>query len=397
MMDFPLGNTAAAPPRRRLTWQPGMTLLIAWRNLVHDRVRLVVTLVGILFSVVLMALQSGFLIGYASTASSLVDHAGADLWIAAKGARNVDEAVDIASRFRFRALEVPDVAEAQEYIVRYSVWKRPDGGSDSVILVGFDLALRYGGPWSIAAGTIEDLEQPDAIMIDTLYKAKLGVTRLGQVVEINGRRARVVGFTHGIRTFTQAPYVFTSFKNAQTFGGLREDRTKYILVTLAPGADREQVRRELAARLPECDVLDAAAFSRSTQRYWLLSTGAGLALVLTAALGLVVGIMIVAQTLYASTIDRLPEYATLRAIGASNRYLYRIIIQQAVISGAIGYAMGIAMAAVVVALAHNSDVALLLPGELALALAGVTLVMCIGAALISIQKVTGIDPVSVFK
>ena len=82
---------------------------------------------------------------------------------------------------------------------------------------------------------MEDLRSPDAIILDDLYRRKLGVTRVGEVFEIGGHRARVVGFTHGIRSFTTSPYVFTSFKNAQNYTGLREDQTLFVLVKVAPG------------------------------------------------------------------------------------------------------------------------------------------------------------------
>jgi putative ABC transport system permease protein len=119
--------------------------------------------------------------------------------------------------------------------------------------------------------------------------------------------------------------------------------------------------------------------------------------ILSAILGLVVGIVIVAQTLYASTVDRLPEYATLRAMGAPSSYLYRIIVKQAILGAAFGYGIGIAIVKVLVVLSTDSSAAPRLPLELAVGLGLVTLLMCVSAALISIRKVTTIDPVAVFR
>ena len=129
---------------------------------------------------------------------------------------------------------------------------------------------------------------PDAVIIDRLYAEKLGVDRLGQTVEIAGRRARVVGFTDGIRAFTQSPYVFTSLKNGARYSGLDDHRTHYLLVRAAPGADRAAIGNALRRAIPTIDVLAAARFSAMTARYWLLTTGAGAALVLGAALGVLV-------------------------------------------------------------------------------------------------------------
>jgi putative ABC transport system permease protein len=344
-----------------------------------------------------MAVQSGLLVGFATTASSLIDHAGADVWIAARGTPNVDQAMPITERRRFQALAIPGVAAADKLLVQFAQWQRPDGASETVNLVGFDVDRRIGAPWNIVAGSIEALKAPDTIIIDVLYREKLGVQRLGDAVEINGHRARVVGFSEGIRAFTQSPYVFASFKTAQTYAGLAEDKTKFVLVSLAPGADAAAVQRALGERMPGVHSVTARDFSAATRTYWLFTTGAGMALVLAAALGLLVGVIVVAQTLYASTIDRLPEYATLRAMGASTRYLNAIIIRQALISAALGYAAGLAVAGAIVAAARNGSAALLLPWPLVTGLAAVTLAMCVAAALISMRKVTTVCPTSVFR
>jgi putative ABC transport system permease protein len=383
---------------RRLSFAAsGMATVLAWRNLTRERVRFAVTVTGVVFAVVLMAVQTGLLYGFATTASSLVDRAGADIWIAAHGVRNVDQTVAIDQSYRFRAMAIEGVASAEKYIVGYADWRRPDGGSESVIMVGFDLTTGTGGPWQVVAGRVDDLREADAVMIDELYRDTLGVTRLGQSVEIGGRRARVVGFTRGIRTFTQSPYVFTSFKNAQSFSGLSERQTSYVLVKVDPAFDKGAVEAELRAKLSDADVMRTADFAGRTQSFWLLTTGAGVAVLTAAFLGLLVGLVITGQTLYAETIDRLPQYAMLRAMGASSRYLCGIIARQAVMAGTLGYLAGITLAAGLVFLGRNGSAALLLPPGLAALLAIVTLLMCSGGAILSFRKVMSLEPTSAFR
>jgi putative ABC transport system permease protein len=265
-----------------------------------------------------------------------------------------------------------------------------------VILVGFDPASRRGAPWQLVEGDLGDLALQGGVIIDELYREKLGITAIGQVLEINNRRARVVGFTDGIRTFTQSPYVFTTHANAQFFSGYAKDSTTYVLLETQPGVDAEAVRAAVARRLGDVEVWHARDFSRQTQRYWLVTTGAGSALLLAASLGLVVGIVIVGQTLYASTVDRLPEYATLRAMGAPNRYLYAVILKQAAISAVLGYAAGLVATLAMVAIQARSNIALVMPWWLALLLAALTAAMCAAGAVFSIRRVTRIDPTSVF-
>ena len=201
----------------------------------------------------------------------------------------------------------------------------------------------------------------------------------------------------GIRAFTQSPYIFTSLKTARRYAHFDDNQTTYLVVRAAPGADRAALLSKLRAALPVTDVWPAGTFSSMTSRYWLLTTGAGLALIVGAGLGIVVGIAIVAQTLYAATVERLSEYATLVAIGAPNSYLNQIVLRQGLISGVFGYAIGIAVAFVAVLAAADSTASLVLPWDLALEVAFVALVMCVIASFVAIHKIKTIDPTTVFR
>lgn len=381
----------------RLEQVPGMGTVLAVRNLIHDRVRLGATLVGVVFAVLLISIEIGLFLGFAATTSSLVDHAHADLWIMARGTRNVDQAAAISERKLYQALAVPGVRQAARLNVEFADFKRPDGGSASVLVVGFDPELGLGGPWNVVEGDIRNLRFPNTIMIDQLYREKLGVTRLGQIVEIGGRRAQVVGFTRGIRSFTQSPYVFTSTRSALEYSRIRQDQTKYVLVSLAADAAPRAVKAELARRLADVEVLATDEFSRRTQVYWMFTTGAGLALLAAAVMGLVVGVVVVSQTLYATTVDHLPEFATLRAIGASNRYIYGVIIRQALLSAIAGYAVGLSLTMGIIYLGRDAGPAIVLPRPMMIGMFALTVVMCVGAACFSIRKVMRLDPGMVFK
>ena len=370
---------------------------LAQRNLFHDKVRLTVTLTGIVFSVVLIVVQVGLFIGFTTATSNLIDHSGADLWVTSKNVPYVEQGVAFSERKLNQVRTVPGVADAQKIIAHWTQWKRHDGGQESVQVVGINVDDSIERPWNLVEGRVEDLKRPDAVIMDELYKQKLGVTRTGEVFEIGGHRARVVGFTRGIRSFTTSPYVFTSFKNAQDFTGLREDQTLFILVKVVPGANLEQVRRALLDHVKDVDVLTNAQFGHMTTFYWMFTTGAGVAVLIAAVLGLVVGFVVVAQTIYATTMDHIREYGTLKAMGAPNRYVYKVIMKQAAISAAIGYVLGMIVSVFVVQGSQKGGAAILMPPPMAAGMFFLTLAMCIGAALVSINKVTRIDPAIVFK
>jgi putative ABC transport system permease protein len=370
---------------------------IARRNLFHDKIRLAVTLTGITFAVVLVVVELGLFLGFSTTTSSLIDRAQADLWIASKHVPYIEQGAPFSERKVYQVRATPGVASAEKYIAHFAGWKRPDGGHESVQVVGFNTDQTMGGPWNMVSGSVADLKAPDAILVDDLYWKKLGITHLGQVFEINGYRARVVGTTHGIRSFTTSPYIFTSFKNAQDFTNLQEDQTIFILVRAAPGVSLLDLQRALESRLFDVDVLTTYQFSSMTRFYWMFTTGAGVAVLLAALLGLVVGVVVVTQTIYATTMDHLREYGTLKAMGAPNSYVYRVILQQAGMSAVMGYAMGICVSLFVVHAAQQGGAAILLPWQMALLIFGLTLVMCGIAAVVSINKVTTLDPAMVFR
>ena len=380
-------------------WRSDLTLLIAWRNFVHDRVRLAVTLIGIVFSTILIGLELGMLLNFMHTTSTIVDNADADLWIAAHGVRSVDLATPLEERRRFQSLSVDGVGVAEPYLLQFAFWKKADGVRETVIIVGVDPHAEMGLPWAMLPGrSVHDaLSTPDGVIIDRSYAGKLGIDAVDQVIEINDHRARITGFTDGIRTFTQSPYVFTSLRNARALANRGDNAITYVLIRLAQGRPADVVARALAARMPDVDVLSAAEFSSKSRSYWLFTTGAGTTLISSSVLALLVGAVIVAQTLYASTMDRLPEYATIRAMGGPRIYLYKIVIKQAVVGGLFGYLIGIAIVVACAYLARGSSASPEIPWWLALGIGGITVLMCVAASLVSVNKVTSIDPVKVFR
>lgn len=371
--------------------------LLALRNLFHDKVRLVVTLTGIVFAIVLIVIQLGLFLGFVNTIAGVIENSGVDIWICSQGVPFMEHAAPFSERKLHQALATSGVIGAEKYILKLVNWKRPDGSSLPALMIGFDATSGYGKPWSVIAGRLQDVKVANSVFIDRLYQEKLGITGLGQTVEINDRRARVVGFTSGIRSFTTSPFVYTSVQNAVRYAKLQESDTLYILVRTTPGADVQAVKAELARRLRTVDVYGTAEFARKTQSYWLFSTGAGFTVLIAALMGLIVGIVVVSQTIYASTVDHIREYGTLKAIGASNRYLYAVIVKQAALSAVMGYGLGMCISYVIVYVTRDAGAAILLPWQMALSMFVLTLGMCVCASVVSISKVSSIDPAVVFK
>lgn len=374
-----------------------MVFTLAFRNLFHDKVRLAVTLVGILFSIVLVAVQLGLYSGARKIIIDMIENADGDLWITAFGAKSFEEGgLILTSRERHAALATPGVASVVPLVVTFAEWRKPAGGSTTVVLVGADAEDGGLKPWSLAQGTVQSIKSPDGVAVDRTYLQDLGITGIGDRAQIETGRVRIAAVTDGIRSFTMAPYVFTTLNRARALLGAPSENSTFLLIKLQPGADRWAVRTALSQRLTGTEVLTKDEFRDRSLNQWLFSTGAGVALIGGALLGLLVGTVIVAQTLYSSTKDHLTEFATLRALGSSSGYIHRVILVQAGLSAAVGYVLGMAIAMVVTLFSEQTALPIIMSPELAVFLFAITLFMCAVSAVSAIVKVTKIDPAMVF-
>jgi putative ABC transport system permease protein len=373
-----------------------MILTLAFRNLFHDRIRLAVTLVGILFSIVLVAVQLGLYLGASNIITANIDRAKADLWITVYGSKSFEDGgMLLTSRERHQALATPGVKAVIPLIVRFAEWRKPEGGSTRVVIVGSDAEDGGLEPWSLIQGSWEDIKSPEGVAVDRTYFNELGIKGLGDTAQIATGKVRVRAVTDGIRSFTQSPYTYTTLNRARALFG-DSDGTTFYLVQLEPGADVEKVRQDLQKRLEGAEVLTQAEFRDRSLKQWLFRTGAGVALIGGALLGSLVGTVIVAQTLYSSTKDHLSEFATLRALGSSSGYIHQVILAQAGISAVVGYILGMCIALTILVFSRNTALPLVMTPGLAFWLFILTVGMCAISALSAIVKVTKIDPATVF-
>ncbi len=373
-----------------------MVVKLAYRNLFHDRLSFFVTVVGILFSVVLVAVQSGIYLGSANKIATIIDAAPADLWVVPLGTKSYDDPSFLSGRERYMALSAPGVADSEDMVVSFARWRKPLGGETTVLLIGTSGDSPKALPANIIEGSRPALEAPNTVAIDRSYFKDLGVDKLGDNAELNGSAVKLVAITKRVRSFTTLPFVFTSIDEARKLSGANQDQASYQRVTLLPGANVETVRKEIETRLPDTEVLTQAEFRTRSQDYWLKQTGAGAALDAGKLLGLIVGIVIVAQTLYSSTKDHINEFATLRALGAGAGYIVKVILIQAVLSGLIGYVLGMSLALVAIHFAQDTKLTIIMTAPLAAQLFAITIGMCIFAAVSAIIKVVRIDPAVVF-
>lgn len=382
----------------KIDGSPSMSLKfrLASRNLFHDRLRFVATIVGIVFSIVLVTLQMGLYVGFRRTVTTMIDHSPASLWIVPAGTKCFEDPSLLDERQRFRALAIDGVIEAAPLVIGYAQWRLPNGTTTPIFVVGSELQGLGLHPWNVVGGRLDDLAIPAAVAVDQSYFDRLGVRGPGDNAEIRDQSVQVAAVTKGIRSFTTTPYVFTDINRARTYTGTSPQKASYLLVRVSPDADVNRVRQDLRASLSDVEVLTAGEFRNRSRSFWLFGTGAGAALFAGALLGFIVGTVIVAQTLYSSTKDHLNEFATLRAIGSPSTYIYTVIIWQALLSAIIGFCGAAGVGAVVVRMTAESALPIVMTPALTLGLLLLTVVMCVGSGVAAIVQVMRIDPTLVF-
>ncbi len=373
--------------------------LLAIKSMLADRGKLLTSLLGVSFAVVLVNLQGGLFLGLMRKASLLIDYGQADVWVGHRHMNNVDMGSFVPERWVHRLRAVDGVERADAYVVAGSVATMPDGRTENVLVVGCDPASMLGNAWLMVEGDARGIRHPEGVLVDACNVNRLGDCRVGDVREINGHRARVVGLTRGITGFTSVPYVFTTVDRARAkYGlGIPPGQCSYFLVKAKPGTDPHELCERLRQRVPELDAYTRDDYSRMSVNYWLTRTGIGISFGLAAFLGLLVGLAVVAQTLYAAVTERVKEFGTLKAMGADDGCVARFVVAQALGSAVLGSAVGL-LAAVLTGLGLSSPQApVVLTWQVAALSVGLTLLVCLAASWAPYWRIRRIDPASVLR
>jgi putative ABC transport system permease protein len=371
---------------------------LAVKNLLHDKLRSTMTIAGVAFAVTLVFVQVGLFLGILDNASVTIDHIGADLWVTSRNTPNVDFAHGFPETRLQRVRSITGVERADNLLVQFLNLTLPDGAEEGMLVYGLEDFARWGIPWNVESGDLADLKRGDYMFLDASAERRFGPFAVGDYREVMNYRVKIIGRTHDALSFTTSPLAFLDYELVQKLAGERmTGRTTYVLVRLAPGADAEAVKSEIRRRLPYNDVYTRAEWAARSRSYWVASTGIGLNMYLTVFLGCLVGVVVVTQTLYTSTMEHIKEFGTVKAIGGSNRDIYRILGAQALIAAVIGFVAGRAMAFALAPAMARIRLKLIIPPEFAAVVFVGTVLLCLAAALVSFRKVAKIDPALVFR
>ncbi len=274
--------------------------------------------------------------------------------------------------------------------------KLKNGSTESVQIIGFNPETGIGGPWKMKEGDPKDVKVGNSIILDESSLKRLSA-KLGDKLEIFDKQTDILGISQGVKSFTNYPIAFASYKTAMNYSRIMtENQTTFVLVKLEPGVDVNSVVEKLRETMSGVvDVYNKEDFSNKTRSYWRVQTGIGIGV--TVLLGFIVGTVIVGQTIYSSTMEHLREFGTLKTIGATNMDIYKIIFQQALINACIGYGLGFTFTLLTKSLYERLEVVLVLTPRILIPMFFITVFMCFLPSFISIQKAAKVDPVIVFR
>jgi putative ABC transport system permease protein len=375
---------------------------IAWKMLTGDRAKYLGIIFGVAFATLLMAQQTSLFVGVMHrTTSQVRDVQEADLWVMDPRVEHVDEVRPLPETALQRVRGVPGVAWA----VRFSkglVQARVEGGNyRQVILLGIDDATLVGGPRRMLLGNLADLRRPDAVVVDLAGFHLLWPgepLQLGKTLQMNDRRAVLVGVCEASAPFQTSPVVYTRYCQAVGYSPQQRHQLAFVLARAEAGRDPRTVARDIHEQTG-LQARTAEQFARQTVGYYLRSTGIPFNFGITVALGFIVGVAIAGQTFYLFTMENLKQFGALKAMGLSNGRIVGMILVQAVIVGLVGYGAGIGLTALFLegmgSVEHLRG--FFLPWPVMAGTGVAVLLIVVLASLLSIRRVLVLEPAVVFR
>lgn len=373
-------------------------LYVALRILLYDKLRSLITLIGVVFAVGLIFAQVGLYLGLMSTSSVIIDHTPGDIWITSKNSKNFDFSQPFPEYIHDHVLAVPGIEWAEKVIIGWGIIKQPGGGTEQVEIIGYNPETGVGGPWNMLTGYPDEVKNGNFIIVDKSSTNRLGTFAIGDYRDVLYRRLQIVGISEGVKSFSTAPFVFTSYQLAQNLVNyIGPDNTVFVVAKVSPGFVVDQVVATLQTRLNGVDVYTKQAFSRKTRLYWTIEMGVGFTFLLTIVISFLVGMLIVGQTIHNSTMEHIKEFGTLKALGAGNGEIYRIVFSQALLNALFGYLLSLVITLASMKFYEAMGTIMIVNVWVNLGVLVLTLVMCLSAAAISIRRIKTIDPAILFR
>ncbi len=378
---------------------------LSWLLLARLKGRFFAAIAGIAFAVILSMMELGFQDALYGGITQLYSHLNGDLILISPLYQCIVARETFPERRLYQALAVPQVDSVASVYMDTAQWTNPLTHRDRFIFV-VGIKPRPGiFDFPEVNNHLARIAQPGQILFDEVSRREFGpISRMfrdkGSVVtELSGRRVSVVGLFRMGASFANAGHVITSDTNFLQLEPARAwGEVDVGLIRLRPGSDAEAIRATLAAMLPaDVTVLTRQGFLDRERDYWRRNLPIGFLFSASLVISLIVGIVIVYQILYSGVSEHLAEYATLKAIGYSNRYLFRVILEEALILSFLGFVPGVLLSTGLYTIVHAvTALPLRMPLGRVIAVYPMTAGMCAIAGALAFRKLRAADPAEIF-
>jgi putative ABC transport system permease protein len=379
---------------------------LAMKMLMGDKLKYISLIAGLAFAALLVTQQASIFCGYAlRTGSWIHDEKCCDLWVMNDQADFTEANKPILDTALDRVRGVTGVLWAVPMYRGYLKSRLPDGTQLSVRVIGVDDATLTGAPARMVEGRVEDLRNDRAVFVNVdqakdILQLKLSnpprPLRVGDTIAINDHEVVVAGTYRATPEFFWDPVIYTTFTRALSIAPSERRTTSYVLVKVRPGVSIADVARRIG-EIPGLKAVTGDQFAAMTMDYVLKKTGILVNFGITIALGFLIGVLVSGQTLYTFMLDNMKHFAALKAMGAGNLAIIKMVGLQAAWSGLIGYGIGVGGAAFTGFVFSKIGVAFEMPWQVPAIGAVAIIVCCVGAAMFSLIRVLRLDPAVVFK
>jgi putative ABC transport system permease protein len=377
--------------------------------LMGDRGKYLGIIMGLTFASLIMTQQPAIFVGLLMRSYSFITDTGLpDIWVMDPKVQFIDDIKPLHDTELYRVRGVSGVDWAMPLYKGLLKARLYDGTFQTCNVIGLDDATLIGGPPIMLQGKIEDLRRNDGVIVDIdgateklgkppkVQGGKPEPLKVGDTLELNDKRAIVVGIAKSTRTFQSQPVVYTTYSRAIGYAPRERKLLSFVLVKAKPGVDPHVLTRRIR------DITGLAAYTKSefeelTVMYFMKNTGIPINFGISVTLGFIVGAAIAGQTFYNFTLENLRQFGVLKAMGTSNWTLLRMILLQAILVGSVGYGLGVGLSALFGFAMRNTILAFKFPWQLLVFSGGGVTLICMFAALISIRKVIKLEPAVVFK
>jgi putative ABC transport system permease protein len=376
-----------------------MKLPYALRIVVREPGRYLPALLAVLFSAVLVSIQSGMLLGFLDHATRPSDRVAADLWVGARAVPALGFSQAIEESWYGRLASQPEVERVESYLFGWGVWQSPGGGLEQCYVIGTELHDGAIGCLSdLTPGQRTALGEVGTVAVYDPDAKLLGLSDgVGSVGQVSGQRVRVAAVLHGPRMLLM-PGLICSLRTARRLlPALRPGEVTYLIARCRDPRLADTVARRLRAAHPEMGVLTRAELAAQTRDYWLTKTRAGIVLAASALLGLLVGVVITSQTFYSITAAAWRELAVLRALGIPRWRITAMLLWQVLGVAVAGSLGAVPVTLALVQLGEWFGVQAVVPPQLVAAVAGLMLLSSALAGLVALRSLRLVEPAALLR